>query len=92
MEKPFEPIHDDSNSGRMDDKAVDSSTREERQIRSRIATFIASNTISRDELHDRHADAQRPKRLEFLREHVQVPHDFDSVGSEEIDQMFGKER
>lgn len=92
MGKTFEPINDQSNSGQTDNKAVDSLTHEEQQTRDRITTFTASNSISRDELHDRQApDAQRPKRLGFLKGRVQVPDDFNSVGSEKIDQLFGKE-
>lgn len=63
MEKTCEPMNDDSNSSRTDNKAADRLTREERQIRDRITTFTASNSISRDELYDRHAgQAQRQRR------------------------------
>ena len=55
MKKTPEPTEDDSSSSKTDEKKVDRLTREEREIRARVATFSASNRISRDELHDRQA-------------------------------------
>ena len=36
-------------------------------------------------------DAGQATRLGFLKDQVTVPDDFDSMGSEEIEQLFSKE-
>jgi prevent-host-death family protein len=36
-------------------------------------------------------DAGQTKRLGFLKGQIQVPDDFDSMGSKEIEQLFGDE-
>jgi prevent-host-death family protein len=36
-------------------------------------------------------DAGQTKRLGFLKGQIQVPDDFDSMGSHEIEQLFGDE-
>jgi prevent-host-death family protein len=36
-------------------------------------------------------DAGQTKRLGFLKGQIQVPDDFDSMGSNEIEQLFGDE-
>lgn len=37
-------------------------------------------------------DAGQTKRIGFLKGQIQVPDDFDSMGSREIEQLFGDER
>jgi uncharacterized protein (DUF433 family) len=37
------------------------------------------------------SDGGQATRLGFLKDQVQVPEDFDSMGSKEIEQLFGKE-